>query len=40
MLDAGYWRRRVLAVKEAFQLAEQQVMQLDKILRRLGQPVP
>ena len=39
MLDTGYWRRRVLAVKGGFELTEQQVMQLEKILQRLGQPV-
>ncbi|WP_085481722.1 hypothetical protein [Paraburkholderia susongensis] len=36
MLDAVYWRRRVLAVKGRFELTEQQVMQLEKILQRLG----
>lgn len=38
MLDAVYWRRRVLAVKCGFELTEQQGMQLEKILQRLGQP--
>jgi hypothetical protein len=28
----------VLAVKGGFELTEQQVMQLEKILQRLGQP--
>jgi hypothetical protein len=36
MLDAVYWCRRVLAVKCGFELTEQQVMQLEKILQRLG----
>jgi hypothetical protein len=39
MLDAVYWRRRVLAVKCGFELTEQQVMQLEKILQRLGHPM-
>ncbi|HEY4298803.1 MAG TPA: hypothetical protein VGM85_20195 [Paraburkholderia sp.] len=39
MLDAGYWRRRVLAVKCGFELTEQQGMQLEKILQRLGHPM-
>jgi hypothetical protein len=39
MLDAAYWRRRVLAVKCGFELTEQQVMQLEKILQRLGHPI-
>jgi hypothetical protein len=38
-LDSGYWRRRVLAVKGGFELTEQRVMQLEKILQRLGKPV-
>jgi hypothetical protein len=37
MFDASYWRRRVLAVKGRFELTEQQVRQLEKILQRLGQ---
>ncbi|ABE30176.1 hypothetical protein Bxe_A2787 [Paraburkholderia xenovorans LB400] len=36
MLDAVYWRRRVLAVKCRFELTELQVMRLEKILQRLG----
>ncbi|AXF14634.1 hypothetical protein PQQ88_23100 [Paraburkholderia caledonica] len=36
MLDAGYWRRRVLAVKCKFELTEQQVAKVEKILQRLG----
>jgi hypothetical protein len=36
MLDACYWRRRVLAVKCGFELTELQVMRLEKILQRLG----
>lgn len=36
MLDAVYWRRRVLAVKCGFELTDLQVMRLEKILQRLG----
>jgi hypothetical protein len=36
MLDAMYWRRRVLAVKCGFELTDKQRMQLEKILQRLG----
>ncbi|CAD6521598.1 hypothetical protein LMG28727_01657 [Paraburkholderia kirstenboschensis] len=36
MLDAGYWRRRVLAVKCKFELTDQQVARVEKILKRLG----
>lgn len=36
MLDAGYWRRRVLAVKCKFELTDQQVAKVEKILQRLG----
>ncbi|HEX7933230.1 MAG TPA: hypothetical protein VF573_09165 [Paraburkholderia sp.] len=36
MLDAVYWRRRVLAVKCGFELTEQQVVRVEKILQRLG----
>jgi hypothetical protein len=35
-LDAGYWRRRVLAVKCKFELTDQQVARVEKILQRLG----
>ncbi|ASL42570.1 hypothetical protein bAD24_I03715 [Burkholderia sp. AD24] len=38
MLDAGYWRRRVMAVKHGFELTEQQLVRLEKILMRLGHP--
>jgi hypothetical protein len=38
MLDAVYWRRRVLAVKCGFELRDLQVMRLEKILQRLGHP--
>ena len=38
MLDAGYWRRRILAVKCEFELTEQQILRLEKILERLGYP--
>ncbi|WP_027801395.1 hypothetical protein [Paraburkholderia dilworthii] len=36
MLDPGYWRRRVLAVKCRFELTEQQVARVEKILQRLA----
>ncbi|NVH71401.1 hypothetical protein FSB08_02270 [Paraburkholderia sp. JPY432] len=36
LCDAGYWRRRVLAVKGSFELTERQLIQLEKILQRLG----
>ena len=36
MLDAGYWRRRLLAVKCKFEMSEQQVARVEKILQRLG----
>lgn len=39
MLDAVYWRRRLLAVKCGFELNVQQGVRLEKILRRLGYPV-
>lgn len=39
MLDAVYWRRRVLAVKCGFEMSEQQGMRLEKILQRLGHPM-
>jgi hypothetical protein len=35
-LDVLYWRRRVLAVKDGFELTEQRVIQLKKILQGLG----
>ncbi|HYS62955.1 MAG TPA: hypothetical protein VEN30_03900 [Paraburkholderia sp.] len=38
MLNAVYWRRRVLAVKCGFELTERQVMRVEKILQRLGHP--
>jgi hypothetical protein len=36
MLDAVYWRRRVMAVKCGFELTERQVARVEKILQRLG----
>ncbi|MDH6148083.1 MULTISPECIES: hypothetical protein [Paraburkholderia] len=36
LFDAGYWRRRVLAVEGRFELTERQLTQLEKILRHLG----
>lgn len=38
VLNAVYWRRRVLAVKCGFELTEQQRLRLEKILQRLGHP--
>ncbi|WP_345813793.1 hypothetical protein AAGS40_05860 [Paraburkholderia sp. PREW-6R] len=38
MLDAGYWRRRVLAIKGGFELTAPQKTRLEKILQRLGDP--
>ncbi|MFM0731393.1 hypothetical protein PQQ52_12990 [Paraburkholderia sediminicola] len=38
MLDALYWRRRVLAVKCGFELTDLQRLRLEKILQRLGYP--
>jgi len=38
MLSAGYWRRRVLAVKCGFELTQQQSTRLERILQRLGDP--
>ncbi|MGF6722992.1 hypothetical protein P3T43_002344 [Paraburkholderia sp. GAS41] len=39
MFDAGYWRRRVLAIKTAYELNYLQGMRIEQILRRLGGPV-
>ncbi|MCC8391179.1 hypothetical protein LJ656_01130 [Paraburkholderia sp. MMS20-SJTR3] len=36
LFAAGYWRRRVLAVKGRFELTERQLARLEKILQRLG----
>ncbi|MFM0247603.1 hypothetical protein [Paraburkholderia sediminicola] len=38
MLDALYWRPRVLAVKCGFELTDLQAIRLEKILQRLGHP--
>ncbi|RDK03587.1 hypothetical protein [Paraburkholderia lacunae] len=38
MLDAGYWRRRLLAVKCRFEMTQRQNMRLERILQRLGYP--
>ncbi|WP_253947521.1 hypothetical protein [Paraburkholderia xenovorans] len=38
MLDAVYWRRRVLAVKCRFELTELKVMPWKKTLQRPGLP--
>jgi hypothetical protein len=35
-LDVLHWRRRVRAVKDGFELTEQQVTRLKRILQRLG----
>lgn len=39
MLNAGYWRRRVLAVKGGFELTHQQGVRIEQMLQRLSQPV-
>ncbi|HEY3596140.1 MAG TPA: hypothetical protein VGL08_01295 [Paraburkholderia sp.] len=39
MLDADYWRRRVLAIKSGYELTRQQVMRIERILTRLARPV-
>ena len=39
MFNAGYWRRRVLAIKAAYQLTHQQGMRIEQILQRLGELV-
>ncbi|RFU47970.1 hypothetical protein [Paraburkholderia sp. DHOC27] len=36
MFDAGYWRRRVLAVKCGFELTHQQRLRIEQILLRLN----
>jgi hypothetical protein len=36
ILNAGYWRRRVLAVKAGYELTHQQGVRLEQILQRLG----
>lgn len=38
-LNAGYWRRRVLAVKCGFELTQQQGTRIERILQRLEEPV-
>jgi hypothetical protein len=35
MFNAGYWRRRVLAVKCGFELTHQQRARIEQILQRL-----
>jgi hypothetical protein len=39
MFNAGYWRRRVLAIKAAYELTHQQGVRIEQILQRLGDPV-
>ncbi|WP_122154443.1 hypothetical protein [Paraburkholderia sp.] len=36
ILNAGYWRRRVLAVKAGYELTHQQGVRIEQILQRLG----
>lgn len=38
ILDADYWRRRVMELKTGFELTDQQGMRLERISRRLGIP--
>jgi hypothetical protein len=35
MFNAGYWRRRILAVKCGFELTQQQRMRIEQMLQRL-----
>jgi hypothetical protein len=37
MLDAHYWRRRVLSVRREFELTHEQGARVDEILRRLAE---
>ncbi|GAB2881041.1 hypothetical protein GCM10027093_15330 [Paraburkholderia jirisanensis] len=39
IFDAGYWRRRLLAVQSGYQLTRQQDLRLERILQRLTQPL-
>ena len=39
MFSADYWRRRVLAIKAAYELTHQQGMRIEQILQRLGELV-
>jgi hypothetical protein len=39
MFSAGYWRRRVLAIKAGYELTHQQGVRIEQILQRLGDPV-
>jgi hypothetical protein len=39
MLNTGYWRRRVLAIKCRYELTHQQGLRIEQILQRLGDPV-
>jgi hypothetical protein len=39
MFNGGYWRRRVLAIKAAYELTHQQGMRIEQILQRLGELV-
>jgi hypothetical protein len=39
ILDADYWRRRVLAVQSGYQLTQQQDLRIERILKRLAQPL-
>lgn len=38
MFSAGYWRRRLLAVKCGFELTHQQRVRIEQILLRLDDP--
>jgi hypothetical protein len=39
MFNGGYWRRRVLEIKAAYELTHQQGMRIEQILQRLGELV-
>jgi hypothetical protein len=39
IFNGGYWRRRVLAIKAAYELTHQQGMRIEQILQRLGELV-
>ncbi|MFC0398947.1 hypothetical protein [Paraburkholderia rhizosphaerae] len=38
LLDAQYWRRRVLALQSGYQLTQQQGIRIERMLRRLAGP--
>jgi hypothetical protein len=38
ILDAQYWRRRVLALQSSYQLTHEQGIRIERMLRRLAGP--